>query len=55
VHQSDRGSTHASKDYRDLLAKRGIACSMSRRGNCVDNAAMESWFSTVKFELRRAA
>jgi transposase InsO family protein len=51
VHHSDRGSTYASEDYRDLLAKHGIACIMSRPGNCIDNAAMESWFSTVKFEL----
>ena len=51
VHHSDRGSTYASEDYRDLLTAHGIECSMSRRGNCLDNAAMESWFSTVKFEL----
>ncbi len=51
LHHSDQGSTYASEDYQDLLAAHGIACSMSRRGNCLDNAAMESWFSTVKFEL----
>jgi len=34
-----------------MLRDHGIACSMSRRGNCHDNAAMERWFSTVKFEL----
>jgi putative transposase len=51
LHHSDRGSTYASEDYQDLLTKHGIECSMSRRGNCLDNAAMESWFSTVKFEL----
>jgi transposase InsO family protein len=51
LHHSDQGSTYASEDYQDLLATNGIACSMSRRGNCLDNAAMESWFSTVKFEL----
>ena len=51
LHHSDQGSTYASEDYRDLLEKHGIVCSMSRRGNCHDNAAMESWFSTVKFEL----
>ena len=34
-----------------MLAVRGITCSMSRRGNCYDNAAMESWFSTLKSEL----
>jgi transposase InsO family protein len=51
LHHSDQGSTYASEDYQALLAEHGIACSMSRRGNCLDNAAMESWFSTLKFEL----
>lgn len=51
LHHSDQGSTYASEDYQELLAAHGIECSMSRRGNCLDNAAMESWFSTVKFEL----
>jgi putative transposase len=51
LHHSDQGSTYASEDYQDLLAEHGITCSMSRRGNCLDNAAMESWFSTVKAEL----
>jgi transposase InsO family protein len=51
LHHSDQGSTYASEDYQDLLAEHGIVCSMSRRGNCLDNAAMESWFSTVKAEL----
>lgn len=51
LHHSDRGSTYASEDYRKALEKRGIVCSMSRTGNCYDNAAMESWFSTLKFEL----
>jgi putative transposase len=51
LHHSDRGSTYASEDYQEALRDRGIVCSMSRRGNCHDNAAMESWFSTVKFEL----
>jgi transposase InsO family protein len=51
LHHSDQGSTYASEDYQDVLAENGITCSMSRRGNCLDNAAMESWFSTVKFEL----
>lgn len=51
LHHSDQGSTYASEDYQDILDAHGIACSMSRRGNCLDNAAMESWFSTVKFEL----
>ena len=51
LHHSDQGSTYASEDYQRLLEEHGITCSMSRRGNCHDNAAMESWFSTVKSEL----
>jgi putative transposase len=51
LHHSDRGSTYASEDYQEVLRENGITCSMSRRGNCHDNAAMESWFSTFKFEL----
>lgn len=51
IHHSDQGSTYASEDYQRLLSAHGITCSMSRRGNCLDNAAMESWFSTVKHEL----
>ena len=51
VHHSDQGSTYASEDYQKVLKAHGITCSMSRRGNCIDNAAMESWFSTLKFEL----
>jgi transposase InsO family protein len=51
IHHSDQGSTYASEDYQRELEKHGITCSMSRKGNCYDNAAMESWFSTLKFEL----
>lgn len=51
LHHSDRGCTYASDDYQRLLETRGITCSMSRRGNCHDNAVMESFFSTVKSEL----
>lgn len=51
LHHSDRGSTYASGDYRRRLAAHGVVCSMSRRGNCHDNAVMESFFSTVKSEL----
>jgi transposase InsO family protein len=51
VHHSDQGSTYASADYRARLAAHGLVCSMSRRGNCYDNAVMESFFSTVKTEL----
>jgi len=51
LYHSDRGSTYASEDYQKVLAANGITCSMSRRGNCIDNAAMESWNSTLKSEL----
>jgi len=51
LHHSDQGCTYASEDYQDVLEARGIVCSMSRRGNCWDNAVMESFFSTVKSEL----
>lgn len=47
---SDQGCTYASEDYQVALGTRGITCSMSRRGNCYDNAVMESFFSTVKSE-----
>jgi transposase InsO family protein len=50
VHHSDRGSQYASASYRGLLEQHGIACSMSRAGNCYDNAAMESFFGTFKQE-----
>jgi transposase InsO family protein len=51
LHHSDRGCTYASEDYRAVLDAKGITCSMSRRGDCYDNAVMESFFSTVKNEL----
>jgi putative transposase len=51
LHHSDRGSTYTSGDYRARLAAHGIACSMSRRGDCYDNAVVESFFSTLKSEL----
>ena len=50
LHHSDQGCTYASEDYRMRLDQHGITCSMSRRGNCYDNAVMESFFSTVKSE-----
>ena len=52
LHHSDQGSPYASEDYQTILEARAITCSMSRRGNCYDNAVMESFFSTVKSELR---
>ena len=51
LHHSDQGCTYASADYQAVLSARGITCSMSRRGNCYDNAVMESFFSTLKSEL----
>jgi transposase InsO family protein len=51
VHHSDRGSTYASSDYRKALEARGLECSMSRKGDCWDNAVAESFFSTLKREL----
>jgi putative transposase len=50
VHHSDRGSQYASNDYTDLLKARGIAISMSRKGNPWDNAACESFMKTLKYE-----
>lgn len=51
LHHSDQGCQYASEDYQKALEARGITCSMSRRGDCYDNAAMESWFGTLKTEL----
>jgi putative transposase len=48
---SDRGVQYASKDYRSALARAGLTASMSRKGNCYDNASMESFWSTLKLEL----
>ena len=44
LHHSDQGCTYASEDYQAVLETNGITCSMSRRGNCYDNAVMESFF-----------
>ena len=51
LHHSDRGSQYASGDYRRALKTHGMVCSMSRRGNCWDNAVAESFFATLKVEL----
>jgi len=48
---SDRGSQYASEHYQRLLGRHGITCSMSRRGDCWDNAPMESFFASLKKEL----
>ena len=50
LHHSDQGSQYTSEDFQRLLADQGITCSMSRRGDCWDNAAIESFFSTLKRE-----
>jgi transposase InsO family protein len=51
LHHSDRGVQYASDDYQNLLARHGIAVSMSGRGDCWDNAMMESFWATLKGEL----
>ncbi len=51
LHHSDRGVQYASEAYQRLLAEHGIEPSMSRKGNCYDNAVAESFFSTAKREL----
>jgi transposase InsO family protein len=51
VHHSDRGCQYACGAYRELLAARGITCSMSRAGDCYDNAVAESFWGTLKREL----
>jgi putative transposase len=50
VHHSDRGAQYTSDDFRDELAKNGIESSMSARGNCYDNAVVESFFGLLKRE-----
>jgi putative transposase len=50
LHHSDQGSQYLSELFQRLLSDHGIDCSMSRRGDCWDNAAMESFFSTLKVE-----
>jgi transposase InsO family protein len=51
LHHSDRGSQYASHDYQALLTRAHMVGSMSRKGNCYDNAAVESFFGTLKTEL----
>lgn len=51
LHHSDRGSQYACGDYREALSAHGMRCSMSRKGDCWDNAPMESFFHTLKTEL----
>ena len=51
VHHSDQGSQYAARAYRTVLAAHGIESSMSRKGDCWDNAVVESFFATLKVEL----
>ena len=51
LHHSDRGSQYATSDYQEELNRQGMVCSMSRKGNCWDNAPVESFFATLKREL----
>ena len=51
LHHSDRGSQYAAASYQLRLTTHGITTSMSRRGNCWDNACVESFFGTLKREL----
>ncbi len=51
IHHSDRGSQYAGKEYRKLIKKAGLTQSMSRKGECLDNAPMESFFASLKKEM----
>lgn len=51
LHHSDRGSQYTSNDYQKRLKKKGLVVSMSRKGDCWDNAVAESFFATLKIEL----
>ena len=53
LHHSDQGSQYASEQFQKLMADNGVTCSMSRSGNVWDNAAMESFFSSLKTERIR--
>lgn len=53
LHHSDQGSQYTSQHFQELLAENGVTCSMSRSGNVWDNAAMESFFSSLKIERIR--
>jgi putative transposase len=50
LHHSDRGSQYTSEQFQRLMSDNGVVCSMSRSGNAWDNAAMESFFSSLKTE-----
>jgi putative transposase len=55
LHHSDRGSQYCSHDYQDLLKQYGMQVSMSRKGNCWDNAPTESFFNSLKNERTHRA
>jgi len=55
IHHSDQGSQYQSQLFKDKLQENGITLSMSRRGNCWDNACVESFFKTVKNEMQNDA
>ena len=55
VHHSDRGVQYAAAAYRAVLARHGMQASMSRKGNCWDNAVAESFFATLEWELIEGA
>src|SRR5688572_12392862 len=55
IHHSDQGVQYASLEYRKLLKRSGLVASMSRKGNCYDNAAMEAFWSTLKREALEAS
>lgn len=50
LHHSDQGSQYRSEDFQRLLLDQGVVCSMSKRGDCWDNAVVESFFSLLKIE-----
>jgi putative transposase len=51
IHHSDQGATYTSGAYQQLISQAGLVASMSRKGNCYDNAVVEIFFSTLKNEL----
>ena len=51
IHHADRGSQYCSHDYQKILRKHGLTASMSGKGNCYDNAAVESFFKSLKAEM----
>ena len=51
IHHTDRGSQYCSHDYQKLLRQHGFRVSMSGKGNCYDNSAVETFFKTIKAEM----